>query len=318
MKKLELKERLAELGEKYGLRYVEKDHRFIGLFRGIFVDAWTYQGSLCIYFYSPTVLLMDAVRENFKSFSNLAETAIPLSCLQRRMDGSGAGFQSCILELDGKQLDAISESELLAAPDAIAQDFHAHGASSEPPVCHLCGKAPASKLLYANYVYQAACEGCFEHLQDFVPGGVVKHDVQIQWQAAAKTLALWSAGFTLVWGFIQQLQEGVDGRLVLIAPFFGSVYYCRAVGRAAQGMNLELRVFTLICLMLCILTGNIWGLRTAMLRQGDISWLETIEVYFTWALTHQESNAWWYLVGGLAGSWVGLDLLKKQNVVTYR
>ena len=33
---------------------------------------------------------------------------------------------------------------------------------------------------------------------------------------------------------------------------------------------------------------------------------------------HEESNAWWFLLGGLAGVWVGFGFLKKLTLVTYR
>jgi hypothetical protein len=108
------------------------------------------------------------------------------------------------------------------------------------------------------------------------------------------------------------------GALVLAAPFAASIYFCIAVGRAAQGMNLWLSVLTTACIMLSIIAANIWGLQTAILRQQEISWPEAVKVYFTWGLTHAESNEWWYLLGGLAGTWLGFGLLKRQRVVKYR
>ena len=47
-------------------------------------------------------------------------------------------------------------------------------------------------------------------------------------------------------------------------------------------MNLWLRLLTVTCILLSIVAGNIWGVRTAWLRQGaNISWLQTIGKYFT-------------------------------------
>lgn len=304
--------------EKYALRYVEKDQHFLGLFKGLLIDMWEHKGSIWISFCSPTVRLGEAIADKFNGFTNVAGAAIPTQWLQHRYVGQEVDTRGCLLELNGARLAEISGEALLAMPEALALDFEERGASGELPMCSMCNAARADKLLYANDSYQTACNSCFDNLRDYVPGGVVTREDPIRWKLAASALTLCSVAFTLIWGFIQQSEKGVDSYLLLVAPFFASIFFCGAVARAAQGMNLWLRVLTATCILFSIMAGNIWGMHTAILRQQEISWMETIELYFTWALTHEESNAWWFLVGGAAGVWVGFGLLKSWNVVKYR
>jgi len=313
MDKPDLAALLDALTEKYGLRYVEREKRRLGMYRGIGIDAWEHEGSILLYFLSPTARLADAVLEHFKGFSSLEQSAIPVSWLQPGVDRQG-----CLLELGPERLAAISEEDFLSIPEAIAPDLHSHGATVEPPVCSLCGGPEAIRPMYANYVYQFACKNCFENLRDFVPDGVVKFDIPIRWGEAAQMLLLWTLAFTLVWGLIQQPADGVDGRLLLIAPLFGSIYFCRSVGRAAQGMNVWVRLITVTCVIFSILAGNIWGFRTAVQRQADITWGQAAGLYFTAVIPDPQGNACWFLLGGLVGCWVGFNMLKKQNVVKYR
>jgi hypothetical protein len=169
-----------------------------------------------------------------------------------------------------------------------------------------------------NEIYQFACQTCFDNLRDFVPGGAVTYDVPIRWGRVARTLLLWSAGFTLIWGLIQQSENGVDPRALVIFPLTASVFFCRAVGRAAEGSSFALRAITVACILVCILIGNIWGFHTAVLRRAEITWAQAIELYFTAAIPDPQGGEWWYFIGGLAGSWIGFNFLKKKNVVQYR
>jgi hypothetical protein len=306
------------IAEKYSLRYVEKDKRFIGLHRGLFIAVWVENGSVCLDFCSPTVLLSGDVVENGKSFSNLATSAIPVDWVQWRYVGGSIDRRGCLFEFDKKRLATITDDDVLDMPETMALDLQSLGAASEAPLCSLCGESQSAQLLYSNYNYEPACQACFDRLKDSVLDGVVKLDVPIQWNKMAMTLMAWTIGFTLAWGLLQQTEDGIDGRLLFAAPFAGSIYFCRAVGKAAQGMNFWLRILTVACILFSIIAGNLWGLRTAWMRQGfDVSWSKTVEVYFKHVLPAADGNAWWFLAGGLAGAWLGLGMLKKQNVVKY-
>jgi len=310
---------LEALAQKYKLRYVEEEKRYTGLHSAVVIDVWQHGKSVYMYFFSPTAHLTDVFLEKFKGFSNLAQTAIPVEWLQWRSLGeSTLDTQGCLLELDPARLAAISEDEFLGAPEAIVADLHSYGAALEPPDCSLCHSAKSTYPLFANYGYQFACQQCFDKLRDFAPDGVVKYDIPIRWKQVAMTLALWSAAFTFFWGLIQQGENGIDGRFLLVAPFAGSIFFCRAVGGAAQGMSFSLRVLTVTCILFSILAGNIWGFHTAVLRQAEITWAQAIELYFTAVIPDPQGSAGWFLLGGLAGSWVGFGFLKKQNVVKYR
>jgi len=82
-------------------------------------------------------------------------------------------------------------------------------------------------------------------------------------------------------------------------------------------MHLGLRILIVSCLMLCVFAGNLWGFRAAILQHGDVTWQEVIDWYFTRALPAVNSAEWWYILGGLVGSWVGFGMLKRQNLVKY-
>jgi|SRR5579863_3231454 len=304
--------------KEYMLRYVEKDKHFLGLFKGLFIDVWEHKGSVWISFCSPTVRLGEAIVDKFNSFTHVAKTSIPTEWFQHRYVGDQVDTKGCLLELNDDRLAKISNTDLLALPEVIALEFQERGADAENPTCSLCNLAKADKLLYADDKYQTACNACFDNLRDFFPGGIVTIEPPIRWVPAAISLILGSAAFTLVWGFLQQGEEGVSIEAVLVAPFFASIGLCVGTARAARGMNRWLRILTITCIIFSIVTGNIWGMHTAILRQQQISWIDTVELYFTWALTHEESNAWWFLLGGAAGVWVCFGMLKNLTVIKYR
>ena len=133
----------------------------------------------------------------------------------------------------------------------------------------------------------------------------------------SRSLKLWSVGFTLIWGYIQQ-SEKIDMEILLAGPLAGSIWLCRAVGKAAQGTSLGLRTLVVMCILLSTLAGNIWGLRTVLLKQWDATWHQTIQIYFTETILAENGNEWYYLVGALAGSWLGFGWLKQQNIVQFR
>ena len=226
------------------------------------------------------------------------------------------GFQ--VGKLSPERLERVSEEALLAIPEAAVADLHAAGGSADPPVCSLCGGAPAERLLYGNFVYRFSCNACFENLRDFVPGGVVKYDVPIRWRQAILALVSGSAALAFLWGLIQQPAGGMDGRILLAAPLIGSVLLCVFAGAAAGGMNRALRLMIVTSALLSILAGNIWGLHTAIARQAPISWSDTVVVYFTVVLPARDGYAGWFLLGGVAGCWLGSRLLKGMNVVKFR
>jgi len=311
---------LNAFSEKHGLRFVEHDKRYLGLYRGICIDAWQSDRSIHIYLHSPTVhFTADDVLNKSQAFAKLAESSIPVEWVQfRTLYGSGLDRQGCFVELSPERLAAISEEDFLSIPDALEPDLRAHGASTESPQCSLCGGPAGIKPIYANEIYQFACQTCFDNLRDFVPGGAVTYEIPIRWGRVVRTLVLWSAGFTLLWGLIQQSEKGVTLQALFAAPLAASAFFCRAVGRAAEGTSFALRAVTVSCILACILIGNIWGFHTAVLRQGEISWAQAIELYFTAVIPDPQGNEWWYLIGGLAGSWIGFSFLKKKNVVKYR
>jgi hypothetical protein len=312
---------LEKLAAKYALRYVEKDNRYFGLCAGLIVDAWDSEGSLRIFVYSPTVNLpADAVINKGEGFPHIAQTPVPPDWVQFRMLGKTFDAQSCFVELDGTRLATISETDVLGILEALALDFHAHGASPDAPPCALCGEARAAQAIFANDHYQAACQACADRIRDFIPGRVVELEVPINWKKALTSLALWSVGFAVIWGYILQSGHGIDTRVLFAGPFIGSIWLCRALGKAAQGMSLGLRCLTVACILVSTLAGNIWGLKTELLKQwdADVTWLQTISAYFTQVVPAANGNEWYYLIGALAGTWLGFGWLKRQNVVRYR
>jgi hypothetical protein len=320
MKKPDLNALLEAFARKYDLRFVQREKRYLGLYCGICIDAWKCEGSLYFYFYSPTLQLTpDDILETPKGFPNLAKSAVPVEWVQFRMlSDSELDKQGFLIELSPARLAVISEDDFFSLPELILPDFRAHGASAEPPACSLCGDPAGTHPMYANNVYQFACLPCFRKLHDVIPGGVVDYKIPIRWRQVARTLALWSVGFIVLWSLVQSAGIGIPGPFLLAAPFAGSLFFCRAVGRAAEGMSLSLRLVTIGCILSCILIGNIWGFRAAVVRQWDISWAQAVILYFTKAIPDPQGNEWCYLLGGLVGCWVGFNLLKKQNVVKYQ
>jgi hypothetical protein len=143
---------LNAFSEKHGLRYVERDKRYLGLYRGICIDAWQYERSIHMYLHSPTVhFTADDILNKAQTFPRLAESAIPVEWVQFRMHyGSELDRQGCLIELSPERLAAISEEDFLSIPDAIEPDLRAHGASTEPPPCSLCGGPAGTKPIYAK------------------------------------------------------------------------------------------------------------------------------------------------------------------------
>lgn len=314
------KDLLEAFADKYGLRFVESDRRYLGLYKGICIDAGEYDGSVYLYFFSPTAYFPpDAILDKAKTFSHLGQTKVPPEWMDWRTVGnSSLDWQGCLLELSPERMLALSEDDLLAIPAAIADDLHDHGAVLEAPHCSLCRAAAATRLLYANDIYRFACDTCFDKLRDSAPDGVVNYDVPIRWAHAVVALLFGCAAFAFLWGLIQQPADGVDGRVVLIAPLFGSVFVCRFVAGAARGMNSWLRSLTVLCVIAAILAGNVWGFRTAVMRQVPISWIDAIRLYFTAVLPAGDGNVGWFLIGGLGGCWIGFSFLKRVNTVRYR
>jgi hypothetical protein len=317
---------LEALARKFDLRFVEHEKRYLGVYRGVCIDAWHHAGSLHLYFYSPTVqLTADDILDKAAGFPSLAKSPIPVEWVQFRMlSGSELDRKGCLMELSPERMGLLSEAEFLSIPELMIGDLRAHGASTEPPVCSLCGDPAGTCAVYATNGYQFgshyqfACQSCFRKLRQFTPGGVVNHDIPLQWRHAVRALALWSVGFTVLWGLLQSTANGLPVPFLLAAPFAGSLVFCRSVGRAAQGMSLPLRLLTVVCILSCILVGNLWGFHAAMLREVDLSWAQTARLYFTKVIPDPQGNEWIYLLGGLAGSWVGFNVLKRQNTVRYQ
>lgn len=319
MEAADSKSLLPPLADKYALRYVDFSRRYLGIVDGVCVDVREWDGTIYFYFFSPTASLVDAVLERFQGFTHLAQTAVPVSWLQGRVVGSDLDQHGCVLELSPERIAAISKDDFQKIPEAVVKDLHAFGAERELPGCSLCSAPNPTKLMFADNLYQFACPTCFDTLNEQYPDGARPNEVAVQWRRVWPILVFGSIAFTLVWGWLQQPSDRMDGRLLLAAPFAGSLYFCRSVGRAAQGMNLLLRIVASMCVIGSILAGNIWGFRSALLaRPGAfVSWIDTAYLYITIQLPANNAVEGWYLLGGIAGVWLGFNMLKRQEIVIY-
>jgi len=292
----------AEFTARAGLKPRPGGAEYGGLCHGLAILAAEQRGTIRVYVFSPLLeLTPDLILDKFRSFHHLAEAGIPTEWLTGQVAGFGRIDRHCFLiDLTPDRLARIPVDAFLRLPELLALDLESWRNSTEPVQCSACGSSVAQQLYPGEGTWQFRCEPCSGTFHEMPPS--------IRWGRATAVLAGGTVLFGLGWGFIQQPTiHGHNAEALLMAPLLASTSLCRFVGKAARGMSLSLRLITVACILLALFSGNIWGYRSWLGEQGVVSWTDAAVAYFHDLPTN--TNAGWYLLGGLAGAWLGFGIL---------
>jgi len=295
---------------KPGIRGVE----YGGLCHGLTVLASEHDGMIRVYVHSPAIQLNpDLIFEKFQSFEHVADAGIPTYWISGNvLENTRLDLNGCFVDLTRERLEQIPSEAFLALPEILSRDLEAYRTKSEPIGCSRCGTAVATQLFPTQLSWLPRCDDCFGTFEDSAP--------PVRWRPASGVLLGGTIVFALGWGLLQQPSaRGHSGRGLLLAPFFAAMFLCRVVARSAHGTSLAFRLITATCIMLAVLSGNVWGFRSELreLGFGEVPWPDSIGAYFL--TLPDNANAGWYLLGGLAGAWLGFGALgvKPDPVPSY-
>ena len=106
----ELRARLTQLAGLYQLRHDEAKDRFLGIHRGVAIDASEADGVVTLVFGSPTADLRDEITEGFGGFRHCAEAGLEItwftSSQQRDADGNvSTSPHRCVLEINDSSFE---------------------------------------------------------------------------------------------------------------------------------------------------------------------------------------------------------------------
>ena len=292
----------AEFTARHGLKPRPGGAEFGGLCHGLGILAAERRGTIRVFVFSPRLeLTPDLILEGFRSFRHLADAGIPTEWITGQVAGFGKiDRHSFLIDLTPDRLARIPVDTFLRLPELLALDLESWQNSTEPLQCSACGSSVAQQLYPGEGNWQFRCDACSGTFHEIPPS--------IRWGRAAAVLAAGTTLFGLGWGLMQQpTVHGHNAEALLMAPLLASTSLCRFVAKAARGMSLSLRLITVASILLALFSGNIWGYRSWLAEHGDVSWPDAAASYFRDLPTN--TNAGWYLLGGLAGAWLGFGIL---------
>lgn len=294
----------AEFVERNRLKPGIRGNDYGGLCHGLAVLATEYDGMIRVYLHSPAIQLSpDLIFEKFQSFENVAAAGIPTHWISGNvLENTRLDLNGCFIDLTRQRLEQIPSEVFLGLPEIISRDLEPYRTTSEPIGCSRCGTAVATQLFPTQLSWLFRCDSCIGTFEESEP--------PVRWRPAAAVLLGGTILFALGWGLVQQPSvRGHDAEMLLVAPLIAAITLCRTVARYARGTSLSLRLITATCILLAVLSGNVWGFRSALreLGWGEVPWPDAIAAYFL--SLPDNTNAGWYLLGGLAGTWLGFGIL---------
>jgi hypothetical protein len=310
-------ELLHLISDQYSLRYLENSKQYVGIHDGLCMAVSEFRGTVQFYVFSPTAELGDQILETFAGFVHLRESGIPPDWVRGNMlSNRDVDQHGCILELSPAQLQSLSDEQFLGIPHHLAQDFLNFGAENPIPTCPACGAEAPRHLAYVGRTYHILCDRCLSDLKVAAPDGRLQDTEPVRWGPAFSTLFLGTALFVIAWGLMQQPSFEMSLQLLLLVPFLSSVCLVRAVTKAASGHSVLLRLATVMAIVSATVAGNIWGFRSLAFAQNvPLTWGEAVDLYFRHQLPNNGEVEFLYLLGGAAGAWFGLSILKTAGFI---
>lgn len=310
---------LQELGEKYSLRFLERSKHFLGIHRGVCVDASEFRGSIHLYVFSLDADISSQVFEKFNGFTHLHDSGVPNSWVKGNViTETELDKHGCVLELSPDRLKSISDDQFASILDSLANDFQTFGATESVGLCNQCGSNEADSLLYLGDGYQVSCGDCLQELTDNSPDGYLKNAEPVNWKAAIATLLIETVLLALTWGFLQQPFLSITHVWVLfLVPLLSAIWMASSVGAAAVGASFILRIMTVLAIVAATLAGNVWGFKSVVEKAQEVTltWSDAVNFYFTHQLQLNGDVEALYIFGGVVGAWFGADILKAAGIV---
>ncbi len=311
----EAKGAFEDLVSRYALRHVERTECYLGIHEGVCLDASFFHQCIRLTAIAPAAVINEQILEDFSGFTHVKESGVPTSWINGVPGKKGNYPDRVAIEITPQRLKLLTEKQVLDLPANLAQDFRLFGAEPTIAQCQLCGEAAPNSLLTIDDHYVPACENCLTRARDEAAVGNLHRAAPVRWLAALPALLVGAALYTLAWGGMQQA-DSMPAKLLLVAPFGAAILLSAGVGWCAQGTSFLLRLMTAAVTIASVFAGNIWGTRTAILEQFQqvVSWEEAARIYFQFRLP-QNPHEGYFLLGGIAGAWVGMQAAKAFSKV---
>jgi hypothetical protein len=252
---------LEQMAHRYALRWTQRTKRYLGLHRGIVVDACEREGVLTITFSSPTAEVGELVLEDFHAFAHCAEAGLPTAWVKGRMEVDGGRARvsdhSCLISIDQQRMAEIGEDLFLRIPDIIADDLHARGAQSSLR-CADCGTNEATTVGLLEYTYTALCDACRDRALRGDASGSLLGRRRVDWRRVLPLLAVLTGAGGYGWGYIQQPErlDQLTWNAVLL-PVLWAFGLCWVVYWRRIPVTRALRLLLFGSVIASVLLGNI-------------------------------------------------------------
>lgn len=310
----EAKAAFEDLVSRCGLRYTERTRRYVGIYEGVCFDVALFQQCIQLNAIAPAAVINSQILEDFSGFTHVKNSGVPTTWIRGVRGETGNHPNQVEMELTPQRLQHLTEKQFFDLPMNLIQDFRAFGAEPTIPHCGVCGTAVPNTLMMIDNHYVPACENCLARVRDEAAVGELQNTAPVQWTYAVPALLVGASLYTLLWGGMQQI--AMPAKLLLVGPFFAAIMFSVAVGSFAGGTSFLLRMLTAAATVAAVLAGNIWGTRTLVEKQFQelVSWEEATRIYFELRLfQHQQEG--YFLIGGLAGAWLGSRMAKEATRV---
>ncbi len=322
-----LRDRIQEIADRYRLRPIGLTGRFLGIHRGILVDAREGEGSISILLGSPMADVSGEILREFSGFRNVAGAGVPTGWIAGVMEGPESGRQRasksfCVVRLDAARIEEAA-SRFLEMPELVARDLHEHGAPPSIP-CLRCGEKEASTLGLLDGGHAVFCAGCWERISDTSGGGRISTIQEVKWLPALTALVAGTAIGGFIWGFLQQPHR-LDrfGLLAMLFPIGWGVAICWSAGSLAAGVTRSLRAAMFTSVLVSVIAGNIWGYSSFVVDRLQkelnrpieaLGWWDAVRLYFS-AFPKIYASEAPFLLAGLLGAWIALRLLRREEYI---
>lgn len=315
MKTNELRECFQQLVECYSLRYLKKRKRYLGIFKGLCVDASEFDGQIALQFVSPSADIGEQVLEEFAGFQHWIEAGHPASWIRGRVVRDQVDSHGCTVVIDAGRLERMGLEQFLDIPNLIAQDLQEFGAV-DSAACANCNRQPVTVVGLVDWQYSWFCRECWENLAIEADQGRIPVAQSVNWPLAAAIIFVLTIVGALGWGALQQPGQRPGFYSLMLPPMLWGFALCAVLVRFRVGVSPWLRLAICASVILSVLAGNVWGFRSSLPQQlQSIDWYDAVWLYFTVQLPLNFGDEVPFLAGGLIGAWIGLRFLKSEESV---
>lgn len=313
MKTRELRAAYAQFIDHYRLRPLPRLKRYVGIYRGVLLCAFEFDGVITLDFFAPTADLGNQPFEKFSGFTHWHDAGLPAAWLRPRDSAETCG---CVVTLDGNRLERLGVDGFLELPQTVADDLQSFGAG-ESIMCSGCGQRAASEASLIDWHYAWHCHDCWQAVSMQADRGGIPVSNEISWQFAAPLFVILTLAGALGWGWLQQPgvlpPDFIPGLHML--PIGWGCLVCRLLMWRQAGSSRALRWLMGVSVVLSVLLGNIWGFHATLEQQGPIDWAQSVPLYFTFQLCQNLGGELPYLFGGVIGVWIGIYFARTKESI---